>query len=839
MNAEQTSFLHRLSSFPLTVAGCLAALLSTSCGAVESGPAVLTAEVPLHLEEHLKAARIEGSEVSAQLPKPVEWRFDQPQPDWKPAVPLNPAIKPVSLLRTQDALRMMLTDANKNPNNPNSLVGGFYVDLPGWRREDWAHVVVRARTSDEVSWIGVAFNLRERSATTTTGNSFPFRYTGDNSFPVRDGAVQTYVLRADWSGGEWEGPWRQLGIWVRSDKPASIDILSIAVMPKEALYAHAPAGARAEARNLVYRSALFVHAPGRLEYRLRVPAGGRLDVGLGVLRNDVPVTFRVTATPDNGETARLFEETYKDPEGWAQRSVDLSRLAGQTVTLGLATEAAQAGTIALWGAPTLTGSAAPARPNVIFYVIDGGAADFMSVYGYHRRTTPTLERLAAQGAVFERAYSNSSWTRPSTASFMTSLHNSVMGGLLNWNDPVPEQAVTMAEHMHRAGYQTAVFTANPNAGTLSDLQRGVDLFREDWKDFAYFGEGRNHKESSRFLNEGFWSWREGYPRQPYWVHFQATDVHEEFPAVSPFAGLFVGPAERQTWKDWEERLGKATTAEMRARGVGGHGVYSEAYAKARISRTAFFSIQQGLYDETMAHNDYQLGRLVDRLKAEGEWENTLLIIGADHSTRAAMDDMGIALSETLPPQWGQPMFRPTISRVPLIIVWPGRIKEGQRFAQPVSMIDVLPTVLDLVGLPPAEIAQGRSLAPLLLGTRALEPRPVILDEFDVDQQTGKLWGLIDVVDGRWGASLTIGRVPESWPKERRRPVPLLLYDLWNDPMCLRSVHEERPELVKKYTTFLEAQFAAHQELAKKFTRSKDSALSPEQLRTLRSLGYIR
>jgi arylsulfatase A-like enzyme len=415
---------------------------------------------------------------------------------------------------------------------------------------------------------------------------------------------------------------------------------------------------------------------------------------------------------------------------------------------------------------------------------------------------------------------------------MTSLHTSVMGGLLNWHDPVPEQAVTMAEHMHRAGYQTAVFTANPNAGTMSDLQRGVDLFREDWKDFAYLGEGRNHRESSRFLNEGFWSWREASPRRPYWVHFQPTDVHGEFPAVSPFAGLFVGPDERQTWKNWDERLGK----------VGGHDVYSEAYAKTGISRTAFFSVHQGLYDETMAHNDYQLGRLVERLKATGEWEHTLLIVAADHSTEAAVGDMGIALSETLPPRWGHPMFRPSISRVPLIVVWPGRIQRGQRFAQPVSMIDVLPTVLELVGLPPAEIAQGRSLAPLLLGTGALEPRPVILDQFEVvheAEREGELLGLIEVVDGRWGASLAINLDSKQWPEDQRRPVPLLLYDLWNDPMCLRSAHEERPELVKKYAKFLETQFATHRALAQKFTRSKDSALTPEQLRTLRSLGYIQ
>ncbi len=72
-----------------------------------------------------------------------------------------------------------------------------------------------------------------------------------------------------------------------------------------------------------------------------------------------------------------------------------------------------------------------------------------------------------------------------------------------------------------------------------------------------------------------------------------------------------------------------------------------------------------------------------------------------------------------------------------------------------------------------------------------------------------------------------------------RPSPLLLYDLWTDPMALWSVHEERPELVKKYTTFLEEQFDAHLALSQYFTRSGDVALTPEQLQTLRTLGYIQ
>ena len=180
----------------------------------------------------------------------------------------------------------------------------------------------------------------------------------------------------------------------------------------------------------------------------------------------------------------------------------------------------------------------------------------------------------------------------------------------------------------------------------------------------------------------------------------------------------------------------------------------------------------------MAHNDYQLGQLIDRLKAEGEWENTLLIIGGDHSAGANYGDMGLGLIDSLPPPWSRPMFRPTISRVPLMFVWPGHIEGGQRIPPPVSMIDVLPTLLDLLGLPPAEIAQGQSLAPLMLGREGWEPCPVILDEFEVDSESGDLSGVIEVVDGRWGASLEINPWPGT-PEPGRRPSPLLLYDLWN------------------------------------------------------------
>jgi arylsulfatase A-like enzyme len=361
---------------------------------------------------------------------------------------------------------------------------------------------------------------------------------------------------------------------------------------------------------------------------------------------------------------------------------------------------------------------------------------------------------------------------------------------------------------------------------VSNLERGNDVFRD-------FGIG-NNSVSSVSLHEDFWQWRKAYPAEPYWVHFQTTDVHAFHTPVPPFAGLFISPERRRISDELLPRVEKEWT--------GDDADITGLLKKFDIDHVPFFTAWRDLHDETMAHQDYQIGQLVARLKAAGEWERTLLIIASDHSICAGALDYNLLMRDPVPTHFAVddpiPMLRSGVSRIPLIVVWPGHIAGGQSFSQPVSMIDMLPTILDLVDLPMPEVMQGQSLAPLLLGKPGWEPRPVILDEFEVDRVTGEFRGRIEVIDGRWGASLEINPDPKRRP-ERQRSVPLLLYDLWNDPECLHSLHEKRPDLMEKYTKFLEAQWKAHQALAQHFTRSEDSPLTPEQLRTLRSLGYIR
>ena len=427
---------------------------------------------------------------------------------------------------------------------------------------------------------------------------------------------------------------------------------------------------------------------------------------------------------------------------------------------------------------------APSRkPNVILYIIDGAAAEYMSVYGYPRRTTRFLEQLAAEGTVFENAYSNSSFTKTSVPSFMTSLQSSVLGGFRSESDPLPTQAVTMAERMRAAGYWTAVLTANPFCGRISGLDRGVDVMRDT---------GTAARPSSADLHREFWRIREARPAGPYWVHFQPTDVHRPWEAMSPSRGAGVAPE--------------------------------------RLYRTA-----RRLYEESLVFQDREIGKLVDRLKRRGEWDRTLFIVAADHSHVSA----GLPFFDPGAPAWESPVLASQKSRIPMIFVWPGRIPAGRRLPEAVSMIDLLPTVLELAGLPRSGTMQGRSFAPLLLGRKGWKPRPVVLDEFYSDGTD--LFGSLEIVDGRYGASLWIDPRPEDKraKRDRLRPAPLLVFDVLEDPHGLRSLHAERPELVAKYSKILSRLWEENRTLAGRFTRPGRIPMTPEEIERLRSLGYIR
>ena len=545
-------------------AACLLVLFCTACSDPGSDSVVLTADLPLHLEDHLDVATIEGSEIPTDVPEPVEWRFDEPQPDWKPAYGQAFSEELVTPVRTNDALQVVIGEEQEIDGE---LCGYVYTDVPDWQLQEWAHVALEVRAQPGMWGVGLKFNLTE-PARAGVGQS-----QGPPSPLIADGTVQTYLLSPDPVFGEFDGIWRQLVFWFCATEPSTIDLLSVKVVPKEAAFASAPVGVSMEAQDELSRRTLYTHAPSTLTYQVQIPDAGQFDVGLRAVRRDAPVTFRVTATPRGGEAETRLEETVAETAQWAQRRVDLSDLAGQTVSLALEADADRAGSVALWAAPTLSGARATEAPNIIFYVIDAAGADLMSVYGSNRRTTPNLERIGAEGAVFEAAYSNSTWTLPSTLSFLTSLHHSVLGGNRNGRNTAPDEVLTLAQHLHRAGYQTAEFASNPNAGRMNNLDRGNDQFRD-----AETGATPS-SASSVELHENFWRWREAYPAEPYWVHFQTTDVHGPNRPVPPFAGLYVSPEQRATYRAWRRQFRRLFS--------GGSAPYSDAFEKTGINRQAF------------------------------------------------------------------------------------------------------------------------------------------------------------------------------------------------------------------------------------------------------------
>lgn len=313
----------------------------------ESGPLLLAAQTPMHLEDHLDAAKVVGPDVPADLPA-VEWRFDEPQPDWKPVATLNPHTKPAKVERTDDALRLTLDESNHTPGG--SPVGGIVIDLPQWSGEDWDSILVRARSSEGIGSFQVAFNTSS-DAPSTTRWPRPYALFNEWAPTVNDGTVQTYLFHAP------RGTWNRLGLWVLAGKPATFEVLSVSVVFEQD-YADAPAGKISVWFGNVNRQAIYSVAPGRIDYRVVVPRGGRLAFGLGVLQG-VPATFRIAATPDGGDRQVLLEHVYAGEGDWDDHSVDLSLWQGQTVTLSLEAEAERPGTVVFFLAPTL--SATPGR----------------------------------------------------------------------------------------------------------------------------------------------------------------------------------------------------------------------------------------------------------------------------------------------------------------------------------------------------------------------------------------------------------------------------------------------------------------------------------------------
>jgi len=420
------------------------------------------------------------------------------------------------------------------------------------------------------------------------------------------------------------------------------------------------------------RLAWTLRSPGRLGLQADIPQDARLRFALHVEPPDAAVRFRLLADADVRPVV-LHEEVWRRSHGWVERAVDLRRFAGRSVELELEATGADA-TISV-AQPALLGRAAGrSRPNVILYVVDCLRADHVGAYGYGRPTTPQLDRLAADGVLFENVHACASWTKPSVGCLFTGLYPAFHGAQ-TVDDVMDTGNPTLAELFRAEGYATAAWIANPFVSANPfGLTRGFEQVVQVLDKPARVNINDLPADAAD-ITRGLAPWLKENADRQFFLYLHSLDLHAEYRRRPPFDRLFLS----------RDRKGDER--------------------------------QVDLYDNELAYNDHEIGELVRLLKGQGLFDHTILAVTADH---------GEEFGEHGFTRHGHTLFE-ALLHVPLIVHVPRWPRRGQRVDVLASNLDVAPTLLDMAGLRPAEGFQGLSLRPALEGAAAPE-RPAVFAE---------------------------------------------------------------------------------------------------------------
>jgi arylsulfatase A-like enzyme len=372
--------------------------------------------------------------------------------------------------------------------------------------------------------------------------------------------------------------------------------------------------------------------------------------------------------------------------------------------------------------------------------IDTLRADRLGVYGHDRATSPRIDRLAAEGVFFESAYSHAPKTAPSHMSLMTGVHPDVHG-VVNFvgrvNERLSPRLPTLAEILRSAGYRNAAVTGGGNVDGELGFDRGFEAYEQSGGDAAtIFGRALERLDALAAP-------RADGTRAPFFLFVHTYQVHDPYlppPAYRAlftdpgYAGRIVGDADRlvalagSDWPAWHRAFWA--------------GVDARSPADLRHLRD--------LYDACIRFTDDELGRLLDRIDALGLADETLVVVLSDHGEEFLEHG-----------RFGHDALFDELLRVPLVVRVPDAERRGLRrgrVSEVVRLVDVLPTLLDLVGLPTPDHLEGRTLLPLLQGDGDA-PRFV----FAQNRETGS----DALVAGGWKL------VAERWNE--------LLFDLARDP----------------------------------------------------------
>lgn len=418
-------------------------------------------------------------------------------------------------------------------------------------------------------------------------------------------------------------------------------------------------------------------------------------------------------------------------------------------------------------------------PDIVLYVVDTLRADALGFYSGNTERTPHFNRVAHEGARFERAYANSSWTRPSVASLLTGQYPQTHGARTRF-DRLREDLPTLPELLRSAGYQTVAIVANPNLASAFGFGRGFDHFIELYEpvDRVRPIEPQELIAPGARVVERALEWWRNKDSRPLFLFVFSIDPHAPYTPPPPY--------DRKYDPDYSGDYDGSFASLFRLAIAG-------QAADPRDLRHV-----RALYDGEVAYADEQFGRLLAELDRAPSTRAPILIVTSDH---------GEEFLEHGKLDHGQTLFEEVI-RIPLVIRWRGRI-EPQDVNVPVSLVDVFPTLLELAGVPPPRVA-GSSLAAALLNRHSPSSAPILLE--------------LSLTEPPWDGGVFGTR------KLLRHGSSLSEYDLGADPREL-APYPPRAELVERFQRLL----AANQTDRRTGKAAVD--LPPHAREALKALGY--
>ncbi len=431
--------------------------------------------------------------------------------------------------------------------------------------------------------------------------------------------------------------------------------------------------------------------------------------------------------------------------------------------------------------------------TIVLVSIDTLRADHVGAYGYPLETTPFLDSLAERSVLFEKAISSSSHTAPSHASMLTSLYPEAHGVLRNGAALDGGRVETLAEVLSEAGYETAMFSS---VTFLSELAAGFDEV-----DATYAPDEPGYRLATNTISAAA-AWVDGRPAgSALFMLVHLYDVHEHGETATP-------PAEDLARMDREMRAHPGVLERHLGRVRRQGGRFRPWKLRSHLRR----------YDAQLAHVDRELRRLYEAVEAKRPGQDSLWIVTSDHGEGLGNHDL---LGH------GAHLYNEQL-RVPLI-VHRSASERGLRIERMVRLVDLMPTVLELVGVEEASAErriEGVSLVPLLSAPDAPVPIDLVYAQrrpID-DERRENEW--------RDGLVLSVQSDRDKYILYEHGTSEL--FDLGSDPHEIENLVEIRPERAEVLRRWLLDRYSRmHAE------RPPDAGkVLPKYRRDLETLGYV-